>query len=428
MAGYGRLGHGNDTVHKYIPHRVDPPANSVITSWHNHFVVAGSQHSFAIGFPPEQPTDIALTKNLRVNEGSVVPHDLYFRFLFEPSRAILADENSNPPVVPPMLSVLHNLSVGSDNALTMHISGTTFDESNTANGITTLSRSMCLVSLALDEIEWPANAHGVYTWLIRECGSRPSDPGTSRVSPSHMDYDSTVFEMRVRMVAGHMAAIEFLEFCEDADRAVGGKLDYGISFVNTYTRMIESGALEISKVLPRTDANANVDESTPFQFTLQLFQAALTSGTAPQITFPFTAQVLNEQGAVVRDVTVAGTQVNFTLRHNERLVINQLPAGTGFTVTEQAHPQFRAQAYVYIGGSQVASYSSGVNTALSTERHTVSQAGRNAAEFANTYFWVAPTGLWVQAPSMMALFAISGLLALLVVSKRRNARGDRDRY
>jgi alpha-tubulin suppressor-like RCC1 family protein len=431
-AGMGRLGHGVDpadsasaTVHRPAPHMIAVPAGSSIESWGETFVAAGSFNSVAVGFRPIPPPvdPVGLTKNLRTNLGVTLPDDLYFNFIFEPRRAVLADEDSDPPMIPPVLSQDHNMAL---NMPAIHISELSYDTSSVTGGVRSLTQTGCIVTLLDELIEegyFPTHATGVFVWSLRECGSRATDPGTGRVAPSHMHYDDTVFEMRVHMLNGYIAAIYFLTICPDTDRAVGAKHGYAI-FTNTYTRQIGTlgtDALEVTKHIPDNEGNQFANLATDFGFTLTLTNVALGSDVAPVITFPFTAYVYEGSNRVRTESITSSLVLNFNLRHGQRLVIPQLPAGASFSVSEAANPSFAPSYTVALGGNVAATGSANANTVLTTGTHFLLNDGRNAADFINSHQFAPPTGLLISS-SPWTLLVVAPLASMLfIASKRRKS-------
>jgi hypothetical protein len=242
-----------------------------------------------------------------------------------------------------------------------------------------------------------------------------------------MSYDDTLFQIRAwvnRYGDLEYIAIHNLERGEGTTIIDLGKTEDGINFFNTYMRQTgteDNPALEVSKEVTGDMADLN----TLFNFTLSLAGHTLAPITnTPPATLPtthFTARIVNAQGTVVdRAITITPGANNtytltFQLRDGERLEIPTLPAGTTFTTTEAAHPEFSPSATITLGGTQLeADYEENVNTALTTGSHIMRDTGRNAADFTNDHFSSPHTGLVITNSTPLAI--IAGLALLIVVS------------
>ena len=127
------------------------------------------------------------------------------------------------------------------------------------------------------------------------------------------------------------------------------------------------------------------------------------------------------------------TNVAFTLAHGEELRFPILPAGTVFSVTEAATPNYAASAVVITGANAPVNYGSNaaanVNIELSTGDHFVSDARGagdpgpflgNTAAFTNTDHTPEILGLFIGSmPFMVALIGATVLLAMMVASRSR---------
>ena len=360
--------------------------------------------------------EVYLSKTLQLNEGTIIPDPaLSFTFNFQ---AVEVPEISSRPAaqVPPITNQV------------ITIDPTT---ASTAGGIIRVTGELNLWTLIVNALD-TANitTGGLFVWNVHEVAN--SSNVNASPDPNTMTYDTSRFQIRAHTNRyGDLVALELLRMEEVEPGewvAVLPKIDDGeINFLNTYTRMVgceEQAALYISKEVVGEMANL----TTPFSFTLTLTKPALTPpdiGSA--VAGTVTAEVVNATTGIpvvpARTYQIAaGTNLPFTLLHNEKLRIPQLPAGTRFSVTEAAQAQFRPEATV--AGIPVAPATGtypqlAVNTALATETYIIHQTELNRASFINEHYWEIPTGLLITSTPWIAALAATLLLALLAAKRNR---------
>lgn len=368
----------------------------------------GQRGRYSAGFYPvwftwhlDQVEDAALglTKTLQAPDGTTLPQ-ASFDFEFTPVQVQLTDTpvliNSRPVTEVPSIT---------NQTLALNMSTL---ETNSATNTVTVTGSIDLMTL-VEGLNFPGG--GVYAWNVRELS------GSSGVTG--MSYDDSRFQIRVTVDRyGDPVAIDVLELVyAEGQWQAGAKLN-DMNFVNT---LVTSAGFEISKTIPPTEDNAIANLETDFNFTLSLTQHAL----AP-LDFPLTAQVVHSDtgDALVppRTVTITGPTTEFTLRHGQTLRLPTLPAGTIFNVTEAAHDSFTPGVDVIIGAELAHSAEGTRNTALATGNHSLSDAGRNAAEFENNTSTVPMTGLIIDNAAWIAIaLAIIALVASTIAKSRRRA-------
>jgi hypothetical protein len=210
----------------------------------------------------------------------------------------------------------------------------------------------------------------------------------------------------------------------------------GIRFVNEFSRDIvetfDNPALAFSKTIVGELANLTLDFD--FSATLTVPQSAIDRG----FEGPVVARIVEADGTLGATVTFTGTlpvlSADFTLGHGETLAFDRLPAGTTFTVTEDAVEHYSAGAVITVGGAVVHTYGTPgvvngplVNTALTTGTYVVSDARDsegallgNSAGFTNTHHANIITGLdLVSMPFVLALAFATVVLALMMASRSR---------
>ncbi|MCL2746050.1 MAG: Ig-like domain-containing protein [Coriobacteriia bacterium] len=360
------------------------------------------------------------TKTLEVPEGTTIPSPS-FDFNFVPRQVALDD---NPTVESRPTSEFENLIAGPQTI------GLDASEATTASGTITLVGELDLWAL-LDNLSFPSA--GVFVWDVYEVAG---SSGTA--SPSYMTYDSTRFQIRAWVTYDGLEfiAIHELSYAEGSWTA-GEKIDDGIDFLNSYRRIVGStvdpnnNALEVSK----STLGEFADLSTLFEFTLTLRAHVLApitdtalggesgdpAGVPPHLFVP---RIVDHAGnPVSRTVAIVGDgsafTLSFQLAHGEKLVIPTLPAGTTFNVVEAAHADFAPSVNVYAGGSRIHSVVGTPGTSLGSEDRTLTDAGRNAADFTNTHQFSPPAGLVIANGYFFILALVALLIVALLMARRR---------
>lgn len=386
-------------------------------------LAANYLHDFTTrGLAPHVP----LRKTLQTAEGTTLPN-VTFTFTFENVQVLIRE-------TPPLMSNL----LGGGQSISNQSVTPQMSTINTTAGITTITGELNLWPLVYNLNLSPG---GVYVWNVREqTGS--SGINTNADPNSSMDYDDEI-KFQLRAVAnryGELSVLEIQRFVYDevnneyvldtVNANAYGKRSY-MNFVNTYLRIVgndDNAAFVLTKVIPYAERNQFADRSTDFSFTLTLIDPAL-GGPIGNVQ----ARVVNHTtGVFIRNQALTAGANTFNLRDNERLVIDTLPAGVRFIVSEAAHPQFEPSARVFIGGTETVNspYSENRNTALRVPAqpdlnvvtsYLIADSGRNAADFTNNTEYVPPTGIVLANAPYFVVAAIVLALALVMVSRNRKA-------
>ena len=368
-------------------------------------------HSLAIAGDPIPQTlpPTLITKSLQLNEGVSVP-DLSFNFAFTPTRTVLVEAEVGPPPVAEILSTEHTIAIPPQS---ITINSTSYDTSTLAGGVLTKTNYLDIASL-IEAIDFPNG--GIFSWLVTET---PDATGYS-TPPSHIAYSQAVYELRVHANRyGVPTLVEIVVVTPDNDSQTVGAKEDGMLFTNIYTRQVgtdDLAALVISKEIPSTEGNSHANLSTDFTFTLTLTNPVHTSDVAPAITFPLNAYVY-EGTTRIRTETITSLTHTFDLRHDQRFIIPNLPAGATFTVSEDPTVEFTPNYRVYLRGDFVVANAGTTGNVLTTGTHFI-DTGRNAAEFTNNHQWIPPMGL-VITNIPFALIGLVAVLLVLMLAKRQ---------
>ena len=395
-----------------VPNRVgDQSASELLRGGAQFFV--GGRNIFA--FDPVEQIVFNLTKTLELNEGTAIPSpDLSFAFNF--ARVQVPINDASPPRLSRPIAEVPNIT---NQTITVDSATAT-----TAGGVISITGELNLWALIQDVLDAANVSGGVFVWEVTEVAN--SSNVNASAAPNMVVYDESRFQIRAHVNRyGDLRIVELIEM----EQVSGNwqvrlpKLEDGIEFVNTYTRRVgnnERAALYINKYVDERDM---ADLSTRFSFTITLTNPVII----PPAIGSVTATVLNATTELpvspARTYPIGAGTSNFTLAHNEKLRIPELPAGTRFQITENARPRFIPEATIL--GSTPVPPATGtypqqdVGDPLPTGTYIIHQTNLNRANFINTYVWDVPTGLFITSTPWIALGAVALLLALLVTARNR---------
>ena len=429
---YGQLGDGSATDRNrpvLVPITQDM-IDAGAFNWHGARLHLGFHHTFAF----IRINDIPLTKTLRLNEGTIVPGtemplntpagkvsgqaSFTFRFVQRPAVRISDDpirySHANVPAI-----AEQTITIDPDTATAP------------ANGVFTATGDTINIWALIDDALGMTPETGVFVWELYE---EEDSSGLHNYPCVQIVYDPSRFQIRAHV--NTMGLIQYVEIFRmervgNNWHIVLPKLATGPSFTNTYTRLVGDEGLPLHSALliSKQVEGEFADLTTQFNFTLTLTNPVLTPPVVGDgTTGPVIAQVVqsgtNPPQAVspARTVAIAPGDNTFYLRHDESLLIPQLPAGTRFTVTEAANVQFEPEASVtaiHVAPATGTYPRQGPNTALQTGTYIIHQVNNNTAAFTNHHHFSPPTGLFITSTPWVALGAAALLVGLLVTSRNR---------
>lgn len=167
-----------------------------------------------------------------------------------------------------------------------------------------------------------------------------------------------------------------------------------LKFNNKY----ETQELTISKKVDGISAEKTKD----FDFTLKVeASSTLTTGTK--------IKAKKHKGTKITDVEITVGQENtFQLKHDESVVVTDLPYKTKYTIKESDSEGYTKKIDVK------------VTTKTTVENEYEINKGKNEVNFTNTNNTITPTGLILNvAPYAAGLILVVGLGVLLVVKRRK---------
>lgn len=166
----------------------------------------------------------------------------------------------------------------------------------------------------------------------------------------------------------------------------------------TYTNTRNVGDLQVSKTVAGNDG----DEGKDFDFTLTLENKA---GLKVNGTYTVT-------GVAQSTLTVVEGTATFKLKHGQTITIEDIPAGTAYTVTEEAPSSeagYFAQGYVTTvnGGTEQATTATGTIPTNATQQPIETVAFTNTRNVGNLTVIKTVTGEGADAPEARTEFAVT---------------------
>lgn len=267
---------------------------------------------------------------------------------------------------------------------------------------------------------------GVFEYTVAE--DRTGDAGGGY----GMHYSQAQYTMKVYVKNGtdgtYVYAVEILQDKYDDgtdgdgtkvdDPTPGTGEDAGMLFTNVYTKKGGSdvqgsaSSLEISKTVTGDYA----DKTRDFSFNITIHKAATVTDEAPV----YTGTIGEEEFSFT-----AGTAQEVQLRHGEKLVFEDLPAGTAYTVTEAGTDLYTPYADVTQNGAADSRVNASEGAMLSVSNKLVGEKA-NSTAFTNAYDeeqTITPTGIVIDNfPFILLIVAAIAGLVLYMAGKRRPGR------
>ena len=166
---------------------------------------------------------------------------------------------------------------------------------------------------------------------------------------------------------------------------------YGLTITN-----YKDGSLEVSK----TVSGNRGETDREFHFTVTLTGTSAAGTQATSITDTFTTSRTDAQGNSYAGTIqfTNGVSAEFTLKHNESLTIQGLPAGIGYTVTETEANQ---ESYTTTGTGNTGVIPVGETAQAAFDNYRHSSSSSNRTDVSGTKTWVGDTA--GQRPATLEL-------------------------
>ena len=343
---------------------------------------------------PTVNADVSITKELVVEDNVTVPTAGY-TFNFTGTLTAVRDGSAGDSQYVPVASIASSVTI---------LPATP----KNASGNYELATSPILATYAS---KYPHA--GEYTYTVAET------LGTNAgVTYSQASYTMKVYVKNdVAATNGlYIAAITIDKTQDDEGAAATGKVDPatgGFKFVNTYN----TTSLKVTNTIVGTYANL----SKEFGYTLVF----ATVASSPS----YTATVYKSDGTQKSTFTAVadGSNNTFALANGEYVVINNVVAGTTYTVTQDGGSDklnYAPKVLVTENGTTGSEQIGIAGSVLSTDTKNIGGTGTNQADFTNTYTNPSITGLIVQNWPFLLLIIIgvAGIVLFLVFKRKRSAQ------
>lgn len=201
-----------------------------------------------------------------------------------------------------------------------------------------------------------------------------------------------------------------------------------MDFTNTYTKrgndQKDKNSLEISKTVP----DQTYESESPYTFTIKFTN--VDENAAVNKTF-YTGKIVKtvngKEEVVQNNITFnVATKENpnltteFQLNNGEKLVFDNVPAGTKYVVTEDGGTNFTATYKVTTDGTEANEVTVTKGEQLSTGEQKLGSEGANIVAVTNNYTPVTITGVVTNSlPYIMLILVAIGGIALFMVGRRK---------
>lgn len=373
----------------------------------------------------DNPAQAKIVKTLKYADGITEPDD-QFNFTFT---KVSVDDVTTPDALAVMPELSASVAFNDD-------TGKYNDQ--TTEGLNVVSKQSANI---FDGKTFPHA--GVYVYTVVEEGTDAVGYG--------MDYSEAVYTMRVYVKNGvngtYVASVTAEKTTDDDGTTIedGEKVDPtpdddtgdGISnefaFVNVFTKKggfnggdnteipeptPDPGDKEYPEylekiaalVIDKTVAGEYGDKTMDFSFSLTLTKAP----TAEDETYTATIYTRGNGTAVDTKTVTPGTPCTFTLKDNQMLIFEDLPAGTTYDVSETAVAKYTTTTELIANGVTT-SGNAVIDNALVGEED-------NYARYTNTFddSSVTPTGIIINNLPFILMIVLAGAgIVLFVITRRR---------
>ena len=233
-------------------------------------------------------------------------------------------------------------------------------------------------------------------------------------------YSQEQYYLRVQVANTPMGNLYIKTITAEKDSEIGddSKKVGEIVFTNTHRK---NASLEIEK---KTEGKL-ADKTKAFDFELTFTKSPTELQDAPT----YTGTIKDKKGDAVKDVppvkVTVGTPATFSLKDGQKLVFDNLPAGTKYVVTEKAVPNdgYTPKIQVIDNGVSGQWYVGTEEKALSSKDHFIGESD-NKVTFVNTYNDVPITGIILNNLPFILLIGIAVLAfgTLAFLKKRRTSK------
>lgn len=297
---------------------------------------------------------------------------------------------------------------------------------------------------------------GIYEYEVKE------DAGSSfQANPQfeHVKYGDEEYTIKFYVTNGTNADGSFnntlilsgIGVFNKAGEKINPETDF--RFTNVYRKVAGSDGQIAGYPLP-TDAGANAagnfatdkypsyvvaknikgdmaDFDDTFSFTLDTVLSP-TENADDTHTYPYYVMEKGKTTKTFDGTLTIGSTLNFTLKHNQYIVFQSVPAGTKFYLEEVNVTNYKTSAQ-YEDSEKTADVTgpltiaagavgAGIKIGTETEPHLLAE-NKNYAEILNTYQEVSITGIVVENLPFVIMITLAGagLVAFLAYKKRREA-------
>ncbi|MDH6367843.1 MULTISPECIES: FctA domain-containing protein [unclassified Breznakia] len=278
---------------------------------------------------------------------------------------------------------------------------------------------------------------GVYTYTIKEEAAAYNTTG-SQIEVKGMNFDPAEYKMRVyvKLVSGQFQ-IDTITIEKDNEKVDGSATEKGLLFTNVLKKTAGSNGPEL------TDANKIVSFSVQknvegeYGDLNKAFEFKLTFGTSPTETETgnytyYIVDMLNNGAKVSSDELLTllpnnTREVIVNLKHGQRVVFLELPAGTTVSATETHDAKYTGSYDITQNGVEKSGKKTLIGDDLyisyddDTSKPTVLGESTNKAYVTNTHIEVNFTGFVVDNFPFMVLIVVGAIGLYMALRNKRTS-------
>lgn len=356
----------------------------------------------------DNPAKAALTKELTLNQGVSVPEKTFeFEFIKE---NINGDESAK--------GIMPDLSAS-----------VAFDGTEQTEAAGDFMVAQAQSGNILENVVFPHA--GVYEYTVKEKGTDDLEYGFT--------YSKAQYKMSVYVKNGtagvYVYFVEVTKLLNDQGSEIGGDVkvdptpgaDNSFTFGNKYSKRggaDEGDGQEPSLIIANMVSGAYADKTLDFNYSVT-FNMPVENTTISVLDIQnevFSGKIFDKAGNDTGEVIkfVSGTASEFELKHGEKIVFDNIPAGVRCTVVNAGHEEYNFSVDYSENGVLGNVASAGFGNPAAVENMLIGEK-ENRIDFLGVHYMedILPTGISMESAPFVLLIAVSALFIVVYAVKRR---------
>lgn len=357
----------------------------------------------------ENPAQASITKKLNFGQGISIPNKTFeFEFIKE-------NVNGKSEAISEMPDIYASVS---------------FDGSEELTENEDLVQATAQTGNFLEGVVFPHA--GIYEYTVVEKGIDDSEYGYT--------YSKAQYKMLVYVKNGDNGPfvyfVEVIKTIDDKGTLEGTdvKVDptpgknNGFIFENSYSKRggedmgVDASSLEITNSV----SGAYADKTHDFNFTMTFLSSSKDDENLSFIRYAENSSFVgkkidkngNDTGEII--VFVQNEATDFSLKHGERIVFDNIPAGTKYNIISQGNEEYKSSATYVENGNPAEKISESFGANLSLKNMLIGEKD-NRVDFVQNHYMedALPTGIMIENTPFVILIVLSVAFILIYSLKRR---------